>query len=98
MEVTINSLLKPRFITPIGLSLATLFWAFIVSPQTKYGDNWAVYPVLAVAIIILAWHSFLIIKPKPLSRISAIVYGLLHLGIFTYIFIYSLMLISKDSL
>ena len=98
MDVTINSLLKPRVITPVGLSLVTLLWAFIVSPYTKYGNNWAIYPVLIIALLIISWHLYLIIKPNPLSRTTMVIYGLLHSSAFIYIFIYSLMLISKDSL
>jgi hypothetical protein len=98
MDIKQNSLLKPSLITPVGLSLSVLIWTFVISPYTKYGDNWAVYPVLVAALVILGWHIFLIVKPSPLSRTTTISYGLLHMAIFSYIFMLSLMLISKDSL
>lgn len=98
MDIKLNTLLKPSLITPVGLSLSVLIWAFVISPYTKYGDNWAVYPVLVAALVILGWHIFLIVKPRPFSRTTTIIYGLLHMAIFSYIFILSLMLISKDSL
>ena len=80
------------------LSLLVLLWTIVISPYTSYGDNWAVYPVIVVAFIILIWHIFLVVVPKEISKPKLILYGVIHLALFTYILILSLMLITKDSL
>ena len=98
MDIKLRKILKPRLCTPVALSLMVLLWTFTISPFTKYGDNWAIYPVLISAPIIIGWHIFLVAKPSLISRGHIIIYGIVHLAIFSYIFMLSLMLISKDSL
>ena len=98
MDIKISGILKPRLIAPVAVSLMVLLWAFTISPFTKYGDNWAIYPVLVSAPIIVGWHIFLVARPSLISRGHIIIYGIVHLAIFSYIFMLSLMLISKDSL
>ena len=98
MDIKVSEFLSPRLATPVGLTLLVLLWTFVVSRYTQYGDNWAIYPVIVVALVIIGWHIFLIVKPNLVSRASMIIYGLLHTAAFSYVFMYSLMLISKDSL
>jgi hypothetical protein len=98
MDIKISNILKPRLLTPVAVSLLVLLWTFSISPFTKYGDNWAIYPVFTAAIIIIGWHIYLIIKPGALSRVKTLIYGILHLAIFSNIFMLALMYISKDSL
>ena len=98
MEIDINNLLKPKLFTPVLLSILVLIWSLSISPYTQYGDNWAIYPVIIFGIIIIGWHIFLILNKSILKRTYAIAYGLIHIAIFAYLFMYSLMVISKDSL
>ena len=98
MDIKTSNILKPRLLTPVVVSLLVLLWTFSISPFTKYGDNWAIYPVITAALIIIGWHIFLVVKPGTVSRAQTIIYGILHLAIFSYVFMLSLMLISKDSL
>lgn len=83
-------------IVPIFLNIMLILWTVIVSPHSKYGDNWAVYPIVIVGLVILIWHIGLIFLEK--SKLIFAVYGLIHLS-FSFIFwIYCLMKISKDAL
>ena len=97
MDIKISEIIRPRLFTPVGLTLLVLLWTFVVSRFTQYGDNWAIYPVIVVALIITGWHIFLIAKPILVSSLFMIIYGLLHMAAFAYVFMASLMLISKDS-
>jgi len=98
MDTIINKALTLKYFTPAAITVAVVLWTFAVSPYSKYGDNWAVYPVIFAAPIILAWHIYLVIKPGTTSRINQTIYAVAHGSIFFVIFLYSLMLISKDSL
>jgi len=80
-----KKIFKPRIIAPPFFSAMVLVWAIVISPYTQYGDNWAIYPVLVVAFLILGWHIFLIVSPKETSRRRLILYGIIHIVIFAYI-------------
>lgn len=84
-----------RFI-PIGLNLLLISWTVVVSPYSEYGDNWAIYPVILIFLIIIALHCFLIFTEK--AKINFILYAVIHIGISFIILMYCLMKISKDSL
>ena len=81
---------------PIGLTLILILWTVFVSQYSKYGDNWAIYPALAIFPIAVIWHIVLVIVEK--SKLIFITYGLIHLVILFAIWMYCLMKISKDSL
>ncbi len=67
-----------------------------VSPHTKYGDNWALVPILVVFISVIAVHVVLLLKGG--WNAGLIVYGLLHIAFVLALSFWSLTLISKDSL
>ena len=98
MDALNKELLKPKYITPIVITALVFLWAYIVSPFTTYGDNWATYPVLFAALVLIAWHLFLVIKPGAISRLALVVYAAIHGFIFFVIFMLSLAVITKDSL
>jgi hypothetical protein len=81
---------------PIGLTLILILWTVFVSPHSKYGDNWAIYPALAIFPLAVIWHIVLVFIEK--SKSMFITYGLVHLAILLAIWMYCLMKISKDSL
>jgi hypothetical protein len=81
---------------PVFLTLFLIVWTILVSPYSKYGDNWAIYPALLVLPIVVIWHVYLIVTQQP--RSSFVLYGAVHsIGLFA-IWIYCLMKISKDAL
>jgi len=81
---------------PIGLTGFLIIWTIIVSPYSKYGDNWAIYPALLVLPAVLIWHVVLIFLEKP--RSAFVLYGIIHFVILFVIWMYCLMKISKDAL
>ena len=86
-------------LTKYGPLLCTLFlvvWTMVVSPYSRYGDNWAVYPALAVLPIVIIWHIVLVVLEK--SKGAFIAYGLVHTAILFAVLMYCLMKITKDSL
>jgi len=84
---------------PVFITLLLISWTSIVSPYSKYGDNWAIAPALIMAPIVFIWHLFLIFYNKGKEKkILFSLYGVIHLSIFSWIWIYCLMKISKDSL
>ncbi len=84
-----------RFV-PVFLTLVILLWTIAVRSFTRFGDNWALYPILVIDLVILIWHVGLIVtEPRKLPFIA---YGAVHLIAVVGITIVCLMLISKDSL
>jgi len=81
---------------PLAVTLAVVIWTSAVSPITTYGDNWALYPVIAAGIVLLAWYCFVLVR-RTSSAFGPLV-GALNLLLFLVIFAWSLMSISKDSL
>ena len=88
---------RPWLVTvaPLLITAATAAWTAVVSPHSEYGDNWAVYPVLAAFLGVLALHVILIVRgPK---RVALLVYAIAHVLFWLPFGIYCLMRISKDS-
>jgi hypothetical protein len=81
---------------PVALSVFLICWTLLVSPHTKYGDNWALVPILVVFIAVIAAHVGLLFKGG--WTVGLIVYGLLHIVFVLALSFWSLTLISKDSL
>ena len=84
------------FYWPIFGSLFLIIWTVIVSPFSKYGDYWALLPALFVFPAVLAIHIVMIVKGDWQSKL--IWYGVGHVALLFAIWIFCLMLISKDSL
>ncbi len=85
-------------LSPIACSLLVFLWAFVISPYTQYGNNWAIYPVLLAAFVIIGLHVFLVVLPRNIARWKLVIYGICHLTLFSQILLFALMLISKDGL
>ena len=83
-------------ILPIGLTLLMILWTILVSPYTKYGDNWALYPVIIIFLVNLVWHIYLIMSQQ--TRAMYVLYAIGHISVLVIIVFFCLMKISKDSL
>ena len=86
-------------LVPIALTILMIIWTAIVSPFSKYGDNWAIVPALALAPVVITWHLALFGVRRgdwAYHRGVLVIYALIHLFIFIPIWFGCLMLISKD--
>ncbi len=83
-------------LTPIILTILLVLWTVAVSPYSKYGDNWAIYPALVIFPIVFFWHIYLCFSQHP--KLHFLLYGFIHLAVLFVIWIYCLMKISKDAL
>jgi uncharacterized membrane protein YcjF (UPF0283 family) len=93
-QASMNKLLL--YTMPLILTVALFLWTWIVSPYSKYGDNWAVLPAVLFFVAIIVWHVGLIITQQ--ERLVLLAYGVAHVAILFEPWIYCLMRISKDSL
>jgi hypothetical protein len=82
-------------LAPILFTLLLIVWTVLVSPYSKYGDNWAIYPALSILPIVLLWHVYLCVSQHP--RSAFIIYALIHMIILLAIWLICLMKISKDA-
>ncbi len=81
---------------PLGLIVALILWTALVTPYSKYGDKWAIYPALAILPIWVLWQAAYLIRER--FRAEVVVFATIQAVIFAFIWIYCLMRISKDSL
>jgi hypothetical protein len=81
---------------PLTLTGLIFLWTWIVAPYSKYGDNWAVVPVIVLFAAVILWHLGLIVTQK--EKLLCISYGVVHVAILFRPWIYCLMKLSKDSL
>jgi hypothetical protein len=86
----------PILYWPLVLSAFLICWTLLVSPHTKYGDTWALIPILLVILAVIAVHVGLLVKSG--WTVGLVVYGLLHIAFVFALAFWSLTLISKDSL
>jgi hypothetical protein len=98
MKLDNEIILRIKLFVPVGLLIFILAWAIIISPFTSYRDNWATYPVLVTALIIVSWHIYLIVSPGTISRWKLMIYGLVNLSVFSYAALWAMMKISKESI
>ena len=81
---------------PLIFTGILFLWTWIVSPYSKYGDNWAVVPAVLLFVAVIVWHVALIITQQ--ERLALTAYAVAHVAVLFYPWIYCLMRISKDSL
>jgi hypothetical protein len=81
---------------PLVLTGFLFLWTWMVSPYSKYGDNWAVVPAILLFVAIIVWHVGLIITQE--RRALLVAYAVVHIATIFRPWIYCLMKISKDSL
>jgi hypothetical protein len=73
-----------------------VLWTILVSPYSKYGDDWAISPAVATLPLVIGLHVAIAYRAR--WSWNFIAYGLIHSALFFVIWIYCLMAISKDSL
>lgn len=81
---------------PMGFTLVAAIWTAVVTPYSKYGDDWAILPFMGIFLVVLVWHVALTIRGP--ERRFLVLYGLLHLAFWFPFGLFCLMKISKDSL
>jgi uncharacterized membrane protein YjdF len=81
---------------PPVLTAILIVWTICISPVSKYGDNWALAPAIAVLPALLAVH--LVLAHRRRWRMGFVAYGVIHCAFACVILLWSLSLISKDSL
>jgi len=81
---------------PLGVTALLIVWTILVSPHSKYGDSWAIDPALASLPLVVGLH--VLVAYQARWKGAFIAYGFLHCAVFGLIWIYCLMVISKDSL
>jgi hypothetical protein len=79
---------------PLILSGVLILWTVLVSPHSKYGDNWAIIPALAIYPAVL--HIIIFFKSSPKGNMIA--YAVVHCAALFVVLLWCLMNISKDSL
>lgn len=90
---------KASILLPVFITFSLVIWTFLVFPYSSYGDMWAVIPTAVMAFIILLWHLLLVVLNKGVSkRLMFALYGLVHSAIYTFIWFYCVMKISKSAL
>ena len=86
-----------NMVAPVVVTVALVVWTVLVSPHSKYGDDWAIWPALLAFPIALIWHIAIFIMRRSHRRSAALV-AACHLVILAPIWTWCLMAISKDSL
>jgi hypothetical protein len=86
-----------QLLAPVIVTVALVVWTVVVSPHSKYGDNWAIWPAVLALPIALIWHIAVFIMCRGQRRSAASV-AVCHLVILAPIWFWSLTVISKDSL
>jgi hypothetical protein len=79
---------------PLFLTLLVMVWTLVVSPYSKYGDNWAIYPPIALFLLAIIWHIYLVVTS---FRWEFVLYAVLHIPVMFLILFRCMFLISKDS-
>jgi len=88
--------MRTRYLSPIFLDILLILWTLIVSPYSKYGDDWAIIPAIIFLPTVIISHIVLLFIDK--HKLRCLLYGGIHIMAIFYLWIYCLMKISKDSL
>lgn len=83
-------------LAPLMLTAIVIIWTMIISRFTTYGDEWAAYPILVVFVITLILHVWFVVALQP--KVPLVLYGVLHLLIQAAIFLYCIIIITKNAL
>ncbi len=80
--------------SPVGLTLSMVAWTAAVYTHSSYG-SWHIYPALVVLPLVFMSHAMLIASRKPKS--PQVLFAVVHLVVCAPLWVWCLMLISKDS-
>ena len=98
MKLDNETILRIKLFVPVGLLILVPAWTIIISPFISYRDNWAIYPILVTALIIVSWHIYLIVSPGTIPRWKLMIYGLVNLSLFSQAALWAMMKVSKESI
>lgn len=80
---------------PLALTGYLFLWTLLVSPYSRYGDYWAFIPAFIVFPLAVVLH--FIIAKREKWRSKLVLYGIAHLSFLFVVWVWCLMVISKDS-
>ncbi len=78
------------------MTALVIVWTLVVQPFTRYGDNWAVWPVILSVPLVAAIHIYLVAALRP--KWPLVGYAVVHILALVSVVIVCVMRISKDSL
>jgi len=78
-----------QLLAPVIVTVALVVWTVLVSPHSKYGDNWAIWAAVLAFPIALIWHIVNFIMRRGHRRSAASV-AVCHLVILAPIWFWSL--------
>ena len=81
---------------PVVLTASVIIWTLAVQPFTRYGDNWATWPVILSVPLAAAVHLYLVVALRP--KWALVGYAVIHLLVLVPVVFVCVMRISKDSL
>ena len=81
---------------PLLLTAFLVVWTLAVQPFSGYGDNWAMWPAMAVLPLAVVIHIYLVVTLRP--KWPLVGYAAVHLSALLLVSIICLMRITKDSL
>ncbi len=85
-----------RLSAPVFLSALVIVWTLAVHAFTRYGDNWALWPVILALPVAAGVHIYLVATLRP--KWPLVGYAAVHLPALVMIVTICMMRISKDSL
>ena len=90
--------MMPRIVSfgPLLLTLFLIIWTIVVSPYSQYGDEWAIYPPMALLPLVVAWHVYQMTVFQP--KWPYVVFALVHVPAMLVILVYCMFRLSRDSL
>ena len=84
-------------LAPATVTVLLAIWTFVIAPTTSYGDIWTLVPAIVAFPFALIWHGLVAVL-NPLQRGRTILVATFNLAVLALACVYSLMLISRDSL
>ena len=85
-----------RLAAPVILSALVIVWTLAVQAFTRYGDNWALWPVILALPVAAGVHIYLVATLRP--KWPLVGYAAVHLLALLLIVTICVMRVSKDSL
>ena len=81
---------------PLVVTVLLVAWTAVVTPFTRPGDDWAVYPAFFLLPVVIGLHVYLVTVLRP--KWPLVGYAVVHSLAFFAVWTVCLMLISKEGL
>ena len=85
-----------KLAAPVLLTVFAIAWTVGVQRFARYGDNWAIWPVILCMPLAMAAHIYLVAALRP--KWPLVGYAIVHLLALLLILTICILGISKDSL